>query len=77
MKTETKTPKLQIDFSREGKKYEAIISVTAEPKGHSYVMHGEIYTEKGKLVFKKDRTGLDYSQVEPSMIFMFHEAFVE
>lgn len=70
-----KTSRIKVDFKNEGKLYSALFSVTREPSEVSYHMHSEILDEKGKLIFKKDRSNLDYSQVEPAALFVFHQAF--
>lgn len=67
--------KIKVDFSRDGKKYTAYFSVKRESNGISYHMHTEVCDEKEKIIFKKDRSNLDYSQVEPALLFVFHQAF--
>lgn len=70
-----KGSKINIGFLREGKKYSAQFSVKREESGQSYALHGDVYDDKGKKIFTKDRSHLDYSQVEPALIFVFHQAF--
>ncbi|GEM_PF-3627766 len=71
------TSKIQVDFEREGENYKAVFSVTREPSGMSYHLHAEVFNEKGGKIFDKERSGLDYSQVEYALTFVFHQAFVE
>lgn len=67
---------LHISFKREGKTYKARFTAKREKTPASYSLHGEIESEKGKKIFEKDRAGLDYSQLQPAMIFIFHQAFL-
>lgn len=69
------TSRVKIDFKHEGKNHSATFSVSREPSGTSYYMHSEVQDENGKVIFKKDRSDLDYSQVEPALLFVFHQAF--
>lgn len=66
---------LNITFKRDGKTYKAHFAAKREKTPTSYSLHGEIESEKGKKIFEKDRFGLDYSQLQPAMIFIFHQAF--
>lgn len=72
-----KPSKIKIEFEREGKDYYAIFAVTREPSGTTYHLHGEVFDENDGMIFEKDRSGLDYSQVEHALTFVFHQAFVE
>ena len=67
--------KINIEFLREGKKFSAQFSVKREESGRSYTLHGDVFDDNGKKIFTKDRANLDYSQVEPALIFAFHQAF--
>ncbi len=71
------TSKIKVDFERDGKNYSAIFAVTREPSGMSYHLHAEVFDEKEKKIFETERSGLDYSQVEYALTFVFHQAFVE
>lgn len=72
-----KPSKIKIDFEREGKNYSAIFAVAREQNGTTYNMHAQVFDSKGKQLFEKSRNGLDYSQVEYALTFVFHQAFVE
>ncbi len=72
-----RTSKIKVDFTKNGQKYSAIFGVTREPSGTTYHMHAEVFAEDGKKFFEKERGGLDYSQVEHALTFVFHQAFVE
>ena len=71
------TSKIKVEFVRENKNYYAIFAVTREQSGTTYHLHAEVFTEKNKKIFEKERSGLDYSQVEYALTFVFHQAFVE
>lgn len=71
------TSKIKVDFEREGKNYSAIFDVTREKFGTNYNLLAKVYDEDDRLIFEKERTGLDYSQVEHALTFVFHQAFVE
>ena len=71
------TSKIKVDFEREGKNFSAVFEVTREPNGSTYHLNARVYDENDNLIFEKERTGLDYSQVEYALTFVFHQAFVE
>lgn len=78
MKTKTqKASKIRVDFAKDGKDYYATFAVTREGEATTYSLHAEVFNSKNKLIFEKDRSGLDYSQVEHALTFVFHQAFVE
>lgn len=72
-----KQPKLKVDFKHDGENFSALFGVTREPSGTTYHLHAQVMDENGDQIFEKERTGLDYSQVEHAMTFVFHQAFVE
>ncbi|MEK9132886.1 MAG: hypothetical protein AAB606_04225 [Patescibacteria group bacterium] len=76
MKTKA-TSKIRVDFSRDDQNYYADFAVNREENGLSYGLHATVHDEKGKMIFEKERSGLDYSQVEMALTFVFHQAFVE
>lgn len=69
--------RITIEFNYENKKYSATFTVTREPAGTSYFMHSEVAGPDGKIIFKKERSDLDYSQVEPALLFVLHQAFAQ
>lgn len=71
------TTKIKIDFERDGKPYSGVFEVKREASKISYRLKAEIFDHRGKKIFEKERTGLDYSQVEYALVFVFHQAFVE
>jgi len=74
MKTSSK---IKVDFKREDKSYSATFDVKREKSGLTYSLHADVFNEKGKKIFSKDRPNLDYSQIEHALVFVFHQAFVE
>ena len=67
---------LKVKSTHEGKPYRAHFEVDREKIGtRTYKLHAQVRNSKDEIVFEKDRTGLDYSQVEPAIIFVFHQAF--
>lgn len=72
-----KTSKIKVDFERDGKSYSAIFAVTRELSGNTYHLHAKVHDSQGNVIFEKERSELDYSQVEHALIFVFHQAFVE
>lgn len=72
-----KTSKIKVDFERDNKNYSALFGVTREPNGTTYHLDAQVMNEEGDVIFEKERTGLDYSQVEHALTFVFHQAFVE
>ena len=72
-----KTSKIRVDFEHDSKQYYAIFHVTREPNGMRYHLHAEVFDSKNKKIFDKERSGLDYIQVEYALTFVFHQAFVE
>ncbi|MBP9718019.1 hypothetical protein KBD59_01860 [Candidatus Gracilibacteria bacterium] len=69
---------LTVFFNREGKAYNAQFRVNRENTGaRTYKLHAEVGHEKGKKMIEKDRTALDYAQIEPAIVFVFHQAFEE
>ena len=77
MKTLSKPSTLTVGFVRDDKKYTAKFSVTREETGRSYHLHADVFDAKNKKLFTKDRYGLDFSQVDPAMLYVFHQAFSE
>ncbi|MFA6521075.1 MAG: hypothetical protein WCT53_01685 [Candidatus Gracilibacteria bacterium] len=71
------TSKIRMEFTRENQDYYADFDVIREESGLTYKMHATVYSAKGKKIFEKERHGLDYSQVEMALVFVFHQAFVE
>lgn len=71
------TSKIKVDFKREGEKYSAVFGVKREQNSPAYNLNAEVFDSKGKKIFEKQRRDLDYSQVEPALLFVFHQAFVE
>lgn len=69
--------KIKVDFRREGANYSAVFDVKREPSGTTYHLHAEVFDSHNKKIFEKERSGLDYSQVEHALTFVFHQAFVE
>lgn len=72
-----KTSKIRVDFHYQESPYYAILAVTREPNGMRYHMKAEVFNAKDKKIFEKQRSGLDYTQVEYALTFVFHQAFVE
>ncbi len=57
--------------------YSATLGVAPEENGTMYRMHGEICNAKGKMIFSRTRTELDFLQVENALVFVFISAFAE
>lgn len=82
----SKTSTLIVDFSRDGKKYQALFAAKRDEDNedhdnpaYTYSLTSNIsaISGKGQRFFTKKRGGLNYLQIEQSMVFVFHEAFVE
>ncbi|MEK7523703.1 MAG: hypothetical protein AAB588_01605 [Patescibacteria group bacterium] len=71
------TNRIRVDFKRDGSAYYAIFHVTREASGTTYHLHAEVFDHRDHLIFDKERSGLDYSQIEYALTFVFHQAFVE
>lgn len=76
-KTLTQASTLTVRFTREEKQYSAEFAVTREENGRSYHLHADVYDSKKTKIFTKDRYGLDFSQVNPAILYVFHQAFSE
>lgn len=68
---------IEVKFRHDDKPYRAFFTVKKEKDSSNYKLNAEILNAKGKRVFEKERTGLDYIQVEPAMTFVFHQAFAQ
>ena len=68
---------IQVDFSKDSKKYKAKFLVKKETGKPTYTLHAEIQLKDGKKVFEKKREGLSHLQIEPALIFVFHQAFAQ
>lgn len=71
------TSKIRVDFERDGHDFYAVFGVTRQPNGTTYHLQAEVFDHKNRKIFEKERFGLDYSQVEHALTFVFHQAFVE
>ncbi len=68
---------LTVRFIKDDKNYTAEFAVTREENNRSYHLHADVFDSKKTKIFTKDRYGLDYSQVNSALLYVFHQAFSE
>ena len=67
-----------VKFTRnEFEEYSATLGVAPEQNGSTYRLRSEIFNIKGKKIFERTRTELDFLQVENALVFVFISAFSE
>ena len=70
--------KISIGFSNEGRNYNAFFTVARANSGNLlYNLTAEIWDlDAGKSIITKVRPELDYGQIQHSIAYILHEAFV-
>lgn len=67
---------LSVDFSRDGQYYRAVFNVSQEPNSTNYTLTATVSDAHGKQIFQKVRRDVDFLQMQPAIVYVFHDAFV-